>query len=234
MVRRDPGGSPAGLGGIGPAARKSAGTLWPRLSPRRPSRSIRLSAAAPGRRRQPPPLQLDLGRRENTGEDRRSSSSALAKMTLLQKNSSPASVKRMQKRHSMTAHSRHFTPDYRAWDSAEAQSAVMEIAADALDRLHPEALWPSHPADDGIPDGHGSVYFGAAGVLWALDRLSRLGAIADTGDLARPLEVARHRAIRRRPTQRRRPSCRDVARARRVDGIAGRIGSRRGLCQPAA
>lgn len=92
-------------------------------------------------------------------------------------------------------HSRHFTPEYRAWDPAEATCAIAEIVADALDRLHPETLWPSHPADDGVPDGHGSIYFGAAGVLWALNRLRQMGVVADVGDLAPPLAVAQHRNV---------------------------------------
>jgi hypothetical protein len=47
--------------------------------------------------------------------------------------------------------------------------------------------------DDGLPDGLERVYFGAAGVIWALEYLHRAGAIADPGDLASVLEKAGER-----------------------------------------
>lgn len=84
----------------------------------------------------------------------------------------------------MFQRTRHFTPTFRAWDPSDARAAIMEIATDAMTHLDATTLWPSHPMDDGVPDGHGSVYFGAAGLVWALDYLRRVRAITEELDLA--------------------------------------------------
>ena len=76
----------------------------------------------------------------------------------------------------MFQRTRHFAPRFRPWDASEARAAIQEIAADAQSMLDPVGLWPSHPMEDGVPDGTGSIYFGAAGVIWALDYLHRAGA----------------------------------------------------------
>src|SRR5262249_33179423 len=34
----------------------------------------------------------------------------------------------------------------------------------------------AHPMEDGVQDGHTSLYFGATGMIWALDYLARIGA----------------------------------------------------------
>ncbi len=39
-----------------------------------------------------------------------------------------------------------------------------------------DRFWPAHPLDEGIRDGHTSLYFGATGVIWALEYLVRMGA----------------------------------------------------------
>src|SRR5262249_51787527 len=39
-----------------------------------------------------------------------------------------------------------------------------------------ERFWPAHPLDEGVRDGHTSFYFGAAGVIWGIDYLGRVGA----------------------------------------------------------
>jgi hypothetical protein len=93
----------------------------------------------------------------------------------------------------MFQRTRHFAPRFRPWDESEARAAIREIAADALTTRDPIDLWPGHPMDDGLPDGLGSIYFGAAGVIWALDYLHRAGAIADLGDLGPFLEKALER-----------------------------------------
>ena len=59
--------------------------------------------------------------------------------------------------------------------SNEASAAIDEIISDALAKFDPERFWPAHPLDD-VKDGHASVYMGAAGMIWALDYLSRVGA----------------------------------------------------------
>ncbi len=54
------------------------------------------------------------------------------------------------------------------WDPAAAELAVREIVEDALARFDPERFWPAHPLDDGVADGATTLYFGAAGAMWAL------------------------------------------------------------------
>jgi hypothetical protein len=72
---------------------------------------------------------------------------------------------------------RHVAPAGTPWDAAVAHAAIREIVEDALDRFDPQEFWPAHPLDEGAADGTTGLYFGAAGVLWALDRLRRMGAI---------------------------------------------------------
>src|SRR5579862_3246944 len=88
----------------------------------------------------------------------------------------------------MFQRTRHFAPVIREWDEADAIAAIGEITADAERTVDGAALWPAHPMD-GVPDGHGSLYFGAAGVIWALDYLRRVQGLAGTRDLA-PLITA--------------------------------------------
>jgi Lanthionine synthetase C-like protein len=64
-----------------------------------------------------------------------------------------------------------------AWSERTARATIEEIAADAIADFHPGTFWPSHPSDDGVGDGDVSFYVGAAGVIWALDYLHRVGAI---------------------------------------------------------
>jgi len=78
---------------------------------------------------------------------------------------------------------RHFPPLSSPWDESEAREAIQEIARDAFAALNPLTLWPGHPMDDGQPDQAGKLYFGAAGVIWALDHLSRAEAISSQQDL---------------------------------------------------
>lgn len=84
-------------------------------------------------------------------------------------------------------------PLYPAWDEAQAREAIVAIAADALAAGHPESLWPAHPLDDNVPDGLGCVYFGAAGIIWALDALRRRGFIGPAPDFAPFLAAAAER-----------------------------------------
>jgi hypothetical protein len=63
-----------------------------------------------------------------------------------------------------------------AWNAAEAAAAIEEIVADAIARFDPQRFWPAHPQDDRLPDGNASLYIGAAGAVWALDYLARVGA----------------------------------------------------------
>ena len=92
----------------------------------------------------------------------------------------------------MFQQTRHFAPVIRDWDPHDAMAAIAEIVEDAEAAADAVALWPAHPMD-GVPDGHGSVYFGAAGVIWALDYLRRVQGVAGTSDLAPLIEAARLR-----------------------------------------
>ena len=64
----------------------------------------------------------------------------------------------------MTEQSRHVSLRSVSWDPETAAGAINEIVADAVARFDEERFWPAHPLDDGIKDGHSSIYFGAAGV----------------------------------------------------------------------
>src|SRR5262249_39123160 len=74
------------------------------------------------------------------------------------------------------------------WLADEAQAAIDEIVADALAQFDQAQFWPAHPQDDGARDGETSIYFGAAGVIWALDYLKRAGATRHGGDFAPVLD----------------------------------------------
>ena len=87
----------------------------------------------------------------------------------------------------------HFAPAFRAWDRDDAAAAIKEIAADAMAALDAAALWPAHPMDGQVRDGLGCVYYGAAGVVWALDHLNRVGAVAGAHDLSPVLATALER-----------------------------------------
>src|SRR5262245_21402291 len=63
-----------------------------------------------------------------------------------------------------------------AWNELAVRAAIEEIVADAIANFHPDRFWPAHPSDDGGADGNPSFYWGAAGVIWALDYLHRIDA----------------------------------------------------------
>jgi hypothetical protein len=71
---------------------------------------------------------------------------------------------------------RHRPLAQNAWDESAVRTVIDEIAADAIAHFHPDTFWPAHPSDDGVADGNPSFYYGAAGVIWALDYLDRIGA----------------------------------------------------------
>src|SRR6266446_277108 len=80
---------------------------------------------------------------------------------------------------------RHFAFRPQAWDETEARAAIGEIVADALENFDGGRFWPAHPMDGGAAGGLTGLYFGAAGVIWALDYLQREGAV----DLARDFRL---------------------------------------------
>lgn len=65
------------------------------------------------------------------------------------------------------------------WNEAAARGAIQAIADDVCARFDPATLWPSHPrereeSDKPVPQP--MLYNGAAGVVWALQRLRDQGA----------------------------------------------------------
>ncbi|HRD75340.1 MAG TPA: LanC-like protein [Hyphomicrobiaceae bacterium] len=74
--------------------------------------------------------------------------------------------------------------DQAPWTVAEAEVEIRAIIADAAANFTPDRLWPAHPSDDGVSDGTAILYFGAAGVVWALDHLCERGYGSSGIDLA--------------------------------------------------
>jgi hypothetical protein len=68
---------------------------------------------------------------------------------------------------------RHERLTERSWDAARAREAIERIVADCENTFDATGLWPIHPIDvsDERPGVLKPVYYGAAGVIWALGRL---------------------------------------------------------------
>jgi lantibiotic modifying enzyme len=65
------------------------------------------------------------------------------------------------------------------WDEERARDAIDLIVRDTHAHFDPQKLWPMHPLDQFREDHTKSfkmLYFGAAGVIWALGYLNRIGA----------------------------------------------------------
>lgn len=63
------------------------------------------------------------------------------------------------------------------WDEARARDAINRIAQDTDDHFDLQHLWPVHPLDRPHADRpFKMLYFGAAGVIWALNYLNDIGA----------------------------------------------------------
>ncbi|MDE2145598.1 MAG: LanC-like protein [Burkholderiales bacterium] len=84
-----------------------------------------------------------------------------------------------------------------AWDEAAARAAIGRIVADTESHWSAERYWPVHPRD--LDPGEDpeqvatSLYFGAAGVIWALHHLQDLGAATLTRSYLGELETLRLR-----------------------------------------
>ncbi|MEP6943978.1 MAG: LanC-like protein [Betaproteobacteria bacterium] len=86
------------------------------------------------------------------------------------------------------------------WDQGAARAWIESFAGDAHRAYSRTGLWPPHPRD--VDDGEHRhpmtmIYFGAAGVIWALDHLARAGAAAPTSNFTPTLDelLARNLAI---------------------------------------
>lgn len=77
----------------------------------------------------------------------------------------------------MTEGSRYLPISATPWDAAAARAAIAEIVDDALAHYDRGSFWPVHPMDgNSADDGDPTPYVGAAGVIWGLDYLGRIGA----------------------------------------------------------
>ncbi|MEO5689441.1 MAG: LanC-like protein [Burkholderiaceae bacterium] len=67
-----------------------------------------------------------------------------------------------------------------AWDEARVRATIARIVDDTVAAFSPDTLWPVHPGDLDARDDPNApftcLYFGAAGVMWALDYLGAVGA----------------------------------------------------------
>ena len=78
---------------------------------------------------------------------------------------------------------RHETLTEAPWRESAAREAIERIVADAKAAYSKEGLWPIHPLDRSPEraDPLKPIYYGAAGVVWALQHLQRAG-MADADD----------------------------------------------------
>lgn len=80
-----------------------------------------------------------------------------------------------------------------AWDEARARESIARIVADTEDRFSAARYWPRHARDlepgDDAERLSTTLYFGAAGVMWALDYLQRSGAATLRRDPLAGLDV---------------------------------------------
>jgi lantibiotic modifying enzyme len=87
------------------------------------------------------------------------------------------------------------------WDAGAVRAAVAAIAADALATFSPDQLWPVHPLND--EDEHvplPMMYCGAAGVIFAVDRLVRAGVDAARYDFRPHLDDIERRNLALAPS----------------------------------
>jgi len=79
----------------------------------------------------------------------------------------------------MYEEARHEALTAAEWNENLARAAIEVIVQDAHERFDPNKLWPVHPLDrpgKNLPYSFKMLYFGAAGVIWALHYLKRVGA----------------------------------------------------------
>jgi hypothetical protein len=95
---------------------------------------------------------------------------------------------------------RHETLIDTPWSESAARAFIERFAEDAQRKFSPESLWPPHPRDADADDParpFTMIYLGAAGMIWALDRLGQVGAAAQSIDFAPLLDdlAARNLAL---------------------------------------
>lgn len=82
-----------------------------------------------------------------------------------------------------------------AWDAARARAAIEAIVRDTEARCVPGRWWPLHPRDvdpgEDAQQVSPSLYYGAAGVVWALRYLEAVGAVRRGGGWREDLAALR-------------------------------------------
>jgi hypothetical protein len=76
----------------------------------------------------------------------------------------------------MIEYPRHVPLRFDPWSESDVSAAIDDIVADGLEHFDCERFWLAHPLDERVADGHTSFYFGATGMIWAIDYLGRVGA----------------------------------------------------------
>lgn len=76
----------------------------------------------------------------------------------------------------MAEYVRHVPLRSHPWSASDVSAAINDIVADGLEHFDCERFWPAHPLDESVSDGHTGLYFGATGMIWAIDYLGRVGA----------------------------------------------------------
>jgi hypothetical protein len=89
---------------------------------------------------------------------------------------------------------RHEALNFSSWDEASARDAIEEIVSDTEAHFDNDRFWPRHPREDGQGVLKG-LWFGAAGVIWALQYLAERGAASTRLDLADAIDRV-HRKFR--------------------------------------
>jgi len=95
----------------------------------------------------------------------------------------------------MIVPSRHRPLAQDAWSEVVVRAAIDDIAADAIAHFDPDTFWPGHPSGEREEDGDPSFYKGAAGVIWALDYLHRIGAVSVVKDFRPAMPKLMERTI---------------------------------------
>ena len=82
---------------------------------------------------------------------------------------------------------RHYPLLQTDWNYDTTKQAISSIANETILQLETTPLLSGHPMDDGVLGS--DLYFGKAGVLWAIDYLQTVGAIDSTFDVIAHLEA---------------------------------------------
>ena len=92
---------------------------------------------------------------------------------------------------------RHYPLPLVNWQPDEVRQAIAAIATETITQLETTPLLSGHPMDD---QAFGSdLYFGKAGVLWAIDYLQTVGVIDSTFNVATHLDATLEQNRQRYP-----------------------------------